>query len=135
MKFLKFLLTASLGALYGLLFAQRPGKELRKKLKETKSPYKALFDECKDMDKEALELLITWAKESEDIKKAIKISKSQIKSFTKKAETLGKEGKKEAQKQLEELTEKATKAVKSIKKDVSKKSKTIKKTVKKIAKK
>ena len=134
MKLLKLVATLSVGALYGLLFAQRPGKELRKKLKTTANPYKALFEECKDMDKEALEELLKWAKESEDVKKAVKLSKAHINRLSKKAEALGKEGKKEAQKQLEDLTKKATKAVKEVKKDAVKKGVRLKGAVRKIVK-
>ncbi len=115
MKLLRFLFTVTLGAIYGLMFAQRPGKKLREDLKKSDEPLKTLFKECRKADTEALETISQWAKESEDLQNLIKAGKSQFTDFVSGAKQLGKEGRERARNKLEELAANAHEAAEELK--------------------
>lgn len=135
MKIIRFILTISAGALYGILFAQKPGKKLREELKKSKEPMKTLFKECKDVDMEALKTFSQWAKESKDVQKLMAVGHSQFKEFVKRAKDLGKDGKTVARKKLEELSQEAATAAEELRDIADEKRKDIKKKIKTIAKK
>ena len=61
-KVLGFLFSASLGALYGIFFAQKSGTELRKNLKKSKSPTKDLMKELKEVAYESAKRQKRWQK-------------------------------------------------------------------------
>lgn len=135
MKIFRFLVTISAGAIYGLLFAQKPGKKFREELKMSKAPLKTFFNECKNVDMEAIKTFSQWAKESEDVQKLLAIGQSQFREFVKGAKQLGKEGRSVARKKLEELSQEAAEAAEELKDSAQKKGEDIKKSIKTIAKK
>ncbi len=139
MKGLKYLIAASAGMVYGLLFAQRPGKELRKELSKSEEPLKVLFNECKNVDLEAIEEVTQWAKESEDVQQLVQYGKKQFGDFVEKAKSLSAEGQEIVRQRLETLSSDAHEAAEELKKSAAKKGKELKnelhKEVKTIAKK
>ena len=52
------------GGVYGMLFAQKPGKKLRAELAKSENPLKTLLNEGKKVDLEARDTLVEWAKNS-----------------------------------------------------------------------
>ena len=130
-KIIKFLLTITVGATYGLLFAKRSGKKFREDLQESKKPVKTFFNEFKDVDLEAIETIRQWAKESEDVQKILEIGKNQFDEFVKKAKHLSKGGKEMARKKLEELSHEAHKAAEELKSSALKKGTDLKEELKK----
>ncbi len=129
MKLIRFLFAATIGMVYGLMFAQRPGKDLRKELKKSKEPYKILFNECKEADLEALDEVTHWAKESEDLQRLLKTGQVQFDDFVQGAKRLSSEGREIATKKLEELSKEAQSAAKELKKTAIKKGSTLKKDI------
>ncbi len=125
--FIKFLFAATIGALYGMLFAQKPGKKLREDLKASKNPLKTLFEEGKKIDYEARDFFLDWVENSKEVQNILSIGKKQLDDFVEGAKDLSDDGKKMAQEKLNELAENAKKAADNLKKEASKKIKTVRK--------
>lgn len=105
LQVLRFFIVLTVGVLYGLLFAQKTGKKLRKDLSNAENPYKKLFEELKAVDKEAFDYVKNQAKESESIQKVIEDGRKQFDGFTQKASELGEDAQKQAKKALEDLAQ------------------------------
>lgn len=103
-RFLKFLFTISIGAVYGMLFAQKTGKELRKELKTSNSPLSTLLKEGIAVDTEAIQALVGEAKKSEEIQTVIKKMNGYLGQIGIQAEDLSKEGLHKAQAEMEHLS-------------------------------
>lgn len=134
MKIIRFLLTITAGAMYGLLFAQKPGKKFREELKKSKQPIKTFFNECKEVDMEAMQTFSQWAKNSEDVQKLLAVGHTQFKEFVNGAKKLGKDGKETARQKLEELSQEAAEAAEELKDTVAEKGDKIQKAIKTVAK-
>lgn len=119
--FIKIATGVAIGTLYGLLFAQKPGKKLREELQKSKTPLQTLVNEGKNVGIESKETIETWAQNSEDLQKVLASGKEQIKIFTEQAKTLSTEGRKKAQEKLEELSTQAKEAATELK-EVAKES-------------
>ncbi len=118
--FFKFLFSATIGLVYGLLFAQKPGKKLREDLKKSKTPGKDVLNELRKMDKEARGTVATWAKNSDKLQKALKGGKKQLDAFVEKAKDMAEmaekkagEFQKEAMKKTRQFTNELEKKVKT----------------------
>lgn len=135
----KFLFAVTVGAVYGLLFAQKPGKKLRSELKKSDNPWMTLLEEGKSVDKEARGVVMDWAENSKELQEILSTGKAQFDNFIESAKDLSTEGKEMAQIKLEELAANAKKAADSLKDEATKKINTIRndavKTVKNIGKK
>ncbi len=125
--FIKFLFAATIGALYGMLFAQKPGKKLRSDLKKSDNIWKTLFEEGKKVDLEARDVILDWAKNSKELQTVISTGKDQFDNFVENAKELGLEGKELAQEKLEEVAQNAKEAAEKLKKEATKKIKTVRK--------
>lgn len=128
-KLLGALLTFKLGAIAALLFAQRSGKSLRKDLSKSENPFKTLFDEGMKIDKEILNNVQDWAKNSESVKEMMQ----QVDSVKSQAKDLTDEAKAEMQKNLEKIAADAQAAAEDLKKQAHKKVTSAKKTATKKA--
>lgn len=109
------------GTLYGLLFAQKPGKKLREELQKSDKPLQTLLEEGKNIGLESKEVAETWAKNSEELQKVLTTGKEQVKNFTEQAKTLSTEGRQKAQERLEDLSKQAKEAATELK-EVAKES-------------
>lgn len=134
MKIIRFLLTVSVGAIYGILFAQKPGKKFREELSKSKTPIRTFFTECKQVDTEAIQTFSQWAKESEDVQKLLAVGQTQFREFVKSAKELGKDGQEVARKKLEELSQEAAEAADELKEAAFKKGQEMKKNIKTVVK-
>jgi len=135
MKLFKFLFTISIGAIYGLLFAPKSGKDFRKQLKKAENPAKDLFVELKNMDLEAYTELKKWADTSPEFQDFLSSSKDQLNALAQKAKELGDDASVTVEKELKNLAKNAESAAKKLQKKAVKKAKTTKKkVVKKAAK-
>ncbi len=112
----KIIFGMTLGAVYGMLFAQKPGKKLRTELSKSDNPLKLLFKEGMKMDLEARDTVVDWAKNSEDLKKVIDSGKTQFDAVVKNAKAMGEDAQKSAQKKLEEVAKNAQKAAADLRK-------------------
>lgn len=125
--FIKFLFAATVGALYGMLFAQKPGKKLRQDLKKSDNPWKTLFEEGKKVDLEARGFVTNWAENSKELQEVLSTGKEQFDDFVEGAKELTEEGKELAQEKLNELSENAKQAADNLKKEASEKFKNVRK--------
>ncbi len=66
-----FLFSVSLGALYGVFFAQKSGKKLRADLKKSKNPGKDLLEELRSVATESGKEAADWAENSEDLQRLL----------------------------------------------------------------
>ena len=130
----KILFGMTLGAVYGMLFAQKSGKKLRAELGKSENPLKLLFNEGMKMDLEARDTVVDWAKNSEDLKKVIESGKAQFDEVVKNAKEMGGEAQKMALEKMEEVAKNATKAAEELKKTAGKKAMAFKKSAVKEAK-
>ena len=103
-----------IGATYGLLFAQKPGKKLRSELAKSDNPLKTLFNEGIKADKEARDAAIQWAKNSEELQKVMTSGKDQFNAVVAAGKEMTDDARKEAQKKLEEVAANATKAAQEL---------------------
>ncbi len=108
---------ATVGVLYGLFFAQKPGKKLRKELGDSKNLARDFVNEIGRVEREAREVASGLVKDSEDLKRLIQTGKGQFEALVKEAEGLGGEAADVAQKRLEEVAKNAKKAADKLKKD------------------
>lgn len=127
---LKFFFAVTFGAIYGLLFAQKPGKKLRSELKKSKEPLKILFEEGKKIEKEAREVFMDWAENCDELQQILATGKTQFTSFVEQGKKMTEDGKEKAIKKLEELSENAKKSAKELKKTVEEKTNDLQKEVK-----
>ena len=125
--FIKFLFAATIGALYGMLFAQKPGKKLRSDLKKSDNPWKTLFEEGKKVDLEARDFVMDWAENSKELQTVIDSGKKQFDNFVEGAKELSEEGKELAQEKLNKLSKNAKQAADELKEKATKKIKTVRK--------
>ncbi len=132
---LRFLFSITIGLVYGLFFAQKPGKNLRTELKKSKSPATDLFKELKSVDKEALSSFSDWAKDSEELQKVLESGKEQFDVFVDKVKELGKDAAEVAGKELEEMSVNVKKAAVKLKSQAVKEGTKVKKTATKLKKK
>ena len=133
-KLIKFLLSISIGVLYGLFFAQRSGKQLRRKLATSKNPMMDLFQELKSVDMEMLGMVKEWAQNSEDLRRVMDSGKEQFDALVKGVKELGDDATDMAQKELKKLEKYAKDAADELGKTAAKKVSTAKKAVTKKAK-
>ena len=61
----KFLFSVTIGALWGMFFAQKPGKKLRSEIKKSNEPGKLIFRELQAMTKDSSEEVKHFVKNSE----------------------------------------------------------------------
>ncbi|MCF7812321.1 hypothetical protein K9M59_01835 [Candidatus Gracilibacteria bacterium] len=125
--FLKFLASATVGLFYGLLFAQKPGKKLRSELQKSDNPAKILFHELKNVDIDARDSFVKWAKNSEELQEVIQSGREQFDSLVKAVKSLGDEAVEAAEKELEKVSENAQKAAKELRQEMQKKGAAFKK--------
>jgi len=92
--------TVTLGAVYALLFAKKPGKKLRSELSKSKNPLKDLFGELVDIDKEALKSAKEYVENSEDLQNVMKGGKEQFDAFVKGMKEMGGDAAKTAEIEL-----------------------------------
>lgn len=128
--FLKFFFAATFGAIYGLLFAQKPGKKLRSELKKAENPLKILLEEGKKTEKEARNIFMNWAENCDELQQILSTGKTQFNNFVEQGKKLTEEGKEKAIKKLEELSENAKKSAKELKKTFEEKGKDLQEEVK-----
>jgi gas vesicle protein len=142
-RFLGFLFSASLGALYGLFFAQKSGQKLRTDLKKSANPGKDLLKELKTVATESGKEAAEWAENSAELQTLLDEARNYFDELVEKskgvsdatAECIGEE--------LAELGEKAAAAAKKVKASATQQAtkfkneleKEVKKEVKTIAKK
>lgn len=125
---LKLFFGIMIGGIYGMLFAQKPGKKLRAEMAKSDNPLKTLFDEGVKVDLEARDTLVEWAKNSEDLQKVMETGKDQFNAVVDGAKEMSDEARAQAQKKMKEVAANATKAANDLKKTATKKSTTAKKT-------
>jgi gas vesicle protein len=113
--FLKFLFSATIGVLYGMLFAQKPGKKLRDELKKSEDPAMLLIKELQGMAKDSGSEIKEFVKNSEELQKVMQSGKNQFEDFVKAAKNLGDDAKIKAKEQLEEVAKNAKKAAEDLK--------------------
>ncbi len=130
MKSLRYLVAVAAGAAYGLLFAQKPGKKFREELKKSDTPVKTFFNECKEVDMEAFQVISECVKESEDLQRIFEVGKTQFAEAKNKARQMGAEGKEALIAKLEELAHDAEETAKEIKNSLEEKSEEVSENVK-----
>ncbi len=135
----KFLFSASLGAMYGLFFAQKSGKKLRDDLKKSKTPGKKLLNELKEVASESGKEASDWAENSEELQKLLNEARTYFDSLVEKSKDVSTAATGRVEDEFLELSEKAAEAAKRLKKSATQKTVKFKneleKEVKTIAKK
>ncbi len=141
-----FLFSVSLGALYGVFFAQKSGKKLRSDLKRSKNPGKDLLGELKNVASESGKEATDWAENSEEVQNLLKeahkyfddlMEQSKIvrgaaaDTVSEELAELGVQAAAAAKKVKKTTIKKATKFKNELEKDVKKSVKVIKKKLKK----
>jgi gas vesicle protein len=127
----KLFLSLTVGAVYGLFFAQKSGKKLRQELKTSKDPLKFVLTELGNAKDESKEIINGLIEKSEDLQTIIKTGKSQFDSFAELAKKGGEDAAKQAKQELKEVVKNAEEAIKKINKDDVEKAVKIIKEVKK----
>lgn len=115
---IKFFVAMSAGVVYGLLFAQRPGKKFRDAIKTSKNPGSLIFNELKKVDYEARDTMVEWAKNSEDLQNLMSSGRDQFDAFVEEARKHGTTAATHARKQLLEVSRYAQEAAENLKKGV-----------------
>lgn len=132
---LKFFFSITIGAIYGVLFARKSGKELRKEIRDSDTPVLTFFKELVSVDTGMLKEMTQWAKESEMLQDVMQKGTDQFDALVKQAKTLGTDASDRAREELEKLADNARGAAESLAKDAKKQVKTVKKdAVKKVKK-
>jgi len=141
-----FLFSVSLGALYGVFFAQKSGKKLRSDLSKSKNPGKALLGELKSVASESGQEATDWAENSEEVQSLLQeahkyfddlMEQSKIvrgaaaDTVSEELAELGVQAAAAAKKVKKTTIKKATKFKNELEKDVKKNVKVIKKKLKK----
>ena len=122
MKLLKFLFSATIGLLYGMLFAQKSGKKFRSELGKSEHPGELLLKELGKIASESGETATEWAKNSEELQKVLETGKDQFDALVEGVKGLGEGASEAAQEELEKLAENAKDAAKKLKKTAGKKA-------------
>jgi gas vesicle protein len=131
----KLIFGVMIGGVYGMLFAQKPGKKLRSELATSENPLKTLFSEGLKVDKEARSAAVEWAKNSEELQKVMTSGKDQFNAVVAAGKEMTDDARNEAQKKLEEVAANATKAAHELRDSASQKlNRSSKKATKSIAK-
>jgi len=134
-----FLFTASIGALYGLFFAQKSGKELRKDLTKAKEPGKELLNELKSVASESGKEAADWAENSDELKRLLGEARGYFDELVEKSKDMSDVTAECVGEELAELSQKAAAAAKKVKESATKKATKFKneleKEVKTVAKK
>jgi gas vesicle protein len=115
MKLLKFIFAITIGGVYGMLFAQRPGKELRDDLKKSKQPMKTFLQEGIAVDTEAFNVIKTELQNSDEVQKMLTTMQAHVKSLGDQAQNFSKDGLQQAQKEMETLAYSAKKIADELK--------------------
>lgn len=138
-RLLGFLVPASIGALYGLFFAQKSGSELRSDLKKSKTPTKDLMNELKNVTCESGKEAKEWAENSEELKKLLDDARAYFDDLVEKSKDLKEGTAEKVGAEFAELSQKAAEAAKKVKetatKNASKFKNEIEKEVKTVAEK
>ena len=127
----KFLFSVSLGALYGLFFAQKSGKKFREDLKKSKAPGKKFLDELKDVAVESGKETADWAENSEEVQKLLKESRVYFDTLVEKSKDMSSDAAGRVEEQFLELSERAAIAAKKVKASAAKKAVKVKVSAKK----
>lgn len=115
------------GIAYGLIFAQKSGKDLRKQLKKSENPALDLLEEFKKTGEESGTIVKEWVDGSEELQGVIATGKEQFHNLTEQAKSLGKEATESLAHEMEELAHNASDSAKKLKADAAKKTTKIKK--------
>jgi gas vesicle protein len=133
---IKFILSATVGLAYGLLFAQKSGKKFRSELAKSKNKGETLVKELQKIDEEARGSISEWAKNSEDLQRVMETGKEQFDVFVEKVKDLGDDVAEVAEQELETIAKNAKNAANELKKKAKAEGeKVVKKVVKKVQKK
>ena len=135
--------SVSLGAIYGLFFAQKSGKRLRADLKKSKTPGKKLLDELKEVASESGKEAADWAENSEELQKLLNEARTYFDTLVEKSKDVSTVTAECVEEEFLELSEKAVAAAKGLKKSATEKTlkfkneleKEVKTVVKKVVKK
>jgi gas vesicle protein len=142
-RILGFLFSASLGALYGLFFAQKSGQKLRTDLKKAKNPTKELFKELKSVASESGKEAAQWAENSAELQTLLDEARNYFDELVEKSKGVRDATAESISEELAELGEKASAAAKKVKASATQQAtkfkneleKEVKKEVKTVAKK
>ncbi len=134
-KFFTFLFSASLGALYGLFFAQKSGKKLREDIRKSKNPGKKILNELKEVATESGKEAADWAENSEEVQKLLKEARKYFDTLVEKSKDMSAGAAEQVEEQFLELSERAAVAAKRVKASAEKKVKATATKVKTVAKK
>lgn len=115
------------GLAYGLFFAQKSGKDLRKQLKKSENPAMDLLTELKKTGEESGTIVKQWVEGSEELQGVIATGKEQFVNLTEQAKSLSKEATESLAAELEGLARNAADSAKKLKADAAKKTATLKK--------
>lgn len=145
-RFLGFLFSASLGALYGLFFAQKSGQKLRTDLKKSTNPAKELLKELRSVASESGKEAAQWAENSAELQTLLDEARNYFdelveqskgvrdataESISEELAELGEKASAAAKKVKASATQQATKFKNELEKEVKKEVKTISKKIKK----
>lgn len=140
------LFSVSLGALYGMFFAQKSGKKLRADISKAKNPGKQLLEELKNVASESGKEAADWAENSEELQRLLNEAHKYFDELMEQSKIVGGAAADTVGEELAELSVQAAAAAKKVKKttvkkaskfknqlekDVKKKVKVIKKKLKK----
>lgn len=142
-RFFGFLFSASLGAMYGLFFAQKSGKKLRSDLQKSSNPTKHLLEELKVVATESGKEAAEWAEKSAELQTLLDEARNYFDELVERSKGATDATAECLSEELAELGEKAAAAAKQVKSSAVKKAtkfkneleKEVKKEVKTIAKK
>ncbi len=129
--FLKFVLSATVGLAYGLLFAQKSGKKFRSELSHSTNKGETLLNELQKIDQEARGSIAEWARNSEDLQNVLATGKEQFDVFVEKVKDLGEDVAEVAEQELETMAQNAKTAAAQLKKKAMGEGKKVMKKVQK----
>jgi len=138
-KFITFLSGVALfgsGVSYGLLFAKRSGRSLRRDLKKSQNPLQSFWDEFLAVHGESLNLTRDWAEDQVlPFKEWFENNKEKVSDFVEKVKMMSAEAQEDAREALEELALNAQEAASELKKNGTQLQKNFQKEVQTIARK
>ena len=142
-RIFSFLFSVSLGALYGLFFAQKSGQKLRTDLRKSVNPGKDLLKELKTVATESGKEAAEWAENSVELQTLLDNARNYFDELVEKSKGVTDATAECLSEELAELGEKASLAAKQMKSSAVKKAtkfkneleKEVKKEVKTVAKK
>ncbi|MCF7846920.1 MAG: hypothetical protein K9M51_02645 [Candidatus Gracilibacteria bacterium] len=132
-KLFKIWSTIAAGYFLGLLFAQRPGRELRSRLKQSKTPLKDLGHDVVDSKMEMWNEARGWVESSEHIQQAVRQLRVHFDELAEKAESLGEDAGERVQAEFERLSQEAKEAAGKLKTSATKKAGSLRKSATKRA--